>query len=108
MRILIAEDCRIIADGLGRSLRQSGYALDWVANGADADNALTSGAYDLVILDLGLPKLSGFDVLRRLRARKAIIPVLIRTALDLSLIRNSGACNGQQAAGKMGVSKQVL
>jgi len=63
-------------------LRQSGYAVDWVANGADADNALTSGAYDLVILDLGLPKLSGFDVLRRLRSRKSIIPVLILTALD--------------------------
>ena len=73
---------RIIADGLGRSLRQSGYAVDWVANGADADNALITGAYDLVILDLGLPKLSGFDVLRRLRSRKSIIPVLILTALD--------------------------
>ncbi|MBL8414289.1 MAG: response regulator transcription factor [Propionivibrio sp.] len=82
MRILIAEDDRIIADGLGRSLRQSGYAVDWVANGADADNALITGAYDLVILDLGLPKLSGFDVLRRLRSRKSIVPVLILTALD--------------------------
>ena len=67
MRILLAEDDRIIADGLGRSLRQSGYAVDWVANGADADHALASGSYDLVILDLGLPKLPGLDVLRRLR-----------------------------------------
>ena len=71
MRILIAEDDRIIADGLGRSLRQTGYAVDWVANGADADNALTTGAYDLVILDLGLPRMPGLDVLKRLRARKS-------------------------------------
>jgi two-component system OmpR family response regulator len=82
MRILLAEDDRIIADGLGRSLRQGGYAVDWVANGKDADNALTTGTYDLVILDLGLPKLSGLDVLRRLRARKSKLPVLILTALD--------------------------
>ncbi len=82
MRILLAEDDRVIADGLGRSLRKSGYAVDWVANGADADNALLSGTYDLVILDLGLPRLSGQEVLKRLRARKSNVPVLILTALD--------------------------
>lgn len=82
MRILIAEDDRIIADGLGRSLRQAGYAVDWVANGADADNALTTGTYDLVILDLGLPRMPGLDVLKRLRARKSKVPVLVLTALD--------------------------
>ena len=82
MRILLAEDDRIIADGLGRSLRQTGYAVDWVANGADADHALTGGSYDLVILDLGLPRMPGLDVLRRLRARKSKVPVLILTALD--------------------------
>ena len=82
MRILLAEDDRVIADGLGRSLRKSGYAVDWVANGADADNALTTGTYDLVILDLGLPRLPGLDVLKRLRQRKSNVPVLILTALD--------------------------
>ena len=82
MRILLAEDDRVIADGLGRSLRKSGYAVDWVANGADADSALVSGTYDLVILDLGLPRLSGQEVLKRLRARKSNVPVLILTALD--------------------------
>ena len=82
MRILLAEDDRIIADGLGRSLRQTGYAVDWVSNGADADNALLAGIYDLVILDLGLPKMSGLDVLCRLRTRKSTVPVLILTALD--------------------------
>lgn len=82
MRILLAEDDRIIADGLGRSLRQSGYAVDWVSSGLDADHALTTGSYDLVILDLGLPKMPGLEVLRRLRARKLKVPVLILTALD--------------------------
>ena len=82
MRILLAEDDRVIADGLGRSLRKSGYAVDWVANGADADSALVSGTYDLVILDLGLPRLSGQEVLKRLRARKSNVPVLVLTALD--------------------------
>ncbi|WP_263770038.1 response regulator transcription factor [Propionivibrio soli] len=82
MRILLAEDDRIIADGLGRSLRQSGYAVDWVANGQDADNALLTASYDLVILDVGLPKLSGLEVLRRFRARVSRVPVLILTALD--------------------------
>lgn len=82
MRILLAEDDRVIADGLGRSLRKNGYAVDWVANGADADNALSTAAYDLVILDLGLPRLPGLDVLKRLRERKSNVPVLILTALD--------------------------
>ena len=82
MRILIAEDDAIIADGLSRSLRQGGYAVDWAPNGIDADAALLAVSYDLLILDLGLPKLSGLDVLKRLRARKSQLPVLILTALD--------------------------
>ena len=55
MRILLAEDDRIIADGLVRALRKSGYAVDHVSNGVDADSALSSEQFDLVILDLGLP-----------------------------------------------------
>ena len=82
MRILIAEDDAIIADGLCRSLRQGGYAVDWAPNGLDADTALVTTAYDLLILDLGLPKLSGLEVLKRLRSRSASTPVLILTALD--------------------------
>lgn len=82
MRILLAEDDQIIADALGRSLRQTGYAVDCAYNGLDADTALLTNAYDLVILDLGLPKLSGLDVLRRLRGRSSKVPVLILTALD--------------------------
>lgn len=82
MRILIAEDDAIIADGLSRSLRQAGYAVDWAANGLDADTALLTVAYDLLILDLGLPRLSGLDLLKRLRSRNSQLPVLILTALD--------------------------
>lgn len=82
MRILIAEDDAIIADGLSRSLRQGGWAVDWAPNGIDADAALLTVAYDLLILDLGLPKLSGLDVLKRLRAHNSTLPVLILTALD--------------------------
>jgi len=82
MRILLAEDDRIIADGLQRSLRKAGYAVDCVASGAEADAALASQLFDLLILDLGLPKLSGIEVLRRLRSRKSTLPVLILTAQD--------------------------
>jgi two-component system OmpR family response regulator len=82
MRILLAEDDAVLADGLMLSLRHSGYAVDWVKSGTDADAALAAQAFDLVILDLGLPRLSGHEVLRRLRARGSTAPVLILTALD--------------------------
>jgi two-component system OmpR family response regulator len=82
VRILIAEDDSILADGLVRSLRQSGYAVDHVKSGIDADNALAVQVYDLLILDLGLPRLPGLEILRRLRARNSALPVLILTAAD--------------------------
>lgn len=82
MRILIAEDDSILADGLTRSLRQSGYSVDCVNTGLEADAALVTSEFDLLILDLGLPKLSGLEVLKRLRARESRLPVLILTALD--------------------------
>lgn len=82
MRILLAEDDAILSDGLSRSLRLAGYAVDTVADGAAADAALAAQSFDLLILDLGLPRLSGFDVLRRLRERNASLPVLILTAAD--------------------------
>ena len=69
MRILIAEDDQVLADGLLRSLRNAGYAVDQVSSGSEADAALASHEFDLVILDLGLPKLHGLEVLRKLRAR---------------------------------------
>ncbi len=66
MRILIAEDNTVLADGLSRSLRGGGYAVDVVENGEKADAALAAQTFDLLILDIGLPRLSGLDVLKRL------------------------------------------
>jgi two-component system OmpR family response regulator len=77
LRILITEDDTSLAEALQFSLAQAGYAVDWVANGAAADEALKGDVFGLVILDLGLPKLDGFEVLRRLRRRNPSLPVLI-------------------------------
>jgi len=82
MRILIAEDDQVLADGLLRSLRNAGYTVDQVSSGSEADTALTAHEFDLLILDLGLPKLHGLEVLRKLRARGSTVPVLILTAAD--------------------------
>jgi two-component system OmpR family response regulator len=82
MRILIAEDDPTLADGLSRSLRAGGCAVDVVADGEAADAALAAHSFDVLILDLGLPRLPGLEVLRRLRARGARLPVLILTAAD--------------------------
>jgi two-component system OmpR family response regulator len=84
MRVLLAEDDTVLADGLCRSLRSAGYAVDWVTTGSDADSALAAQPFDLLILDLGLPRMSGLDVLKRLRGResKVPVPVLILTAAD--------------------------
>jgi len=82
MRILIVEDDPVLADGLMRSLRASDYAVDRVADGGEADHVLTAQNYDLVILDIGLPKIDGYEVLRRLRHRGSKTPVLFLTARD--------------------------
>ena len=83
MRILIAEDDQVLADGLLRSLRGSGAVVDHVASGTEADAALmTNSELDLLILDLGLPRLHGLEVLKRLRARGSSLPVLILTAAE--------------------------
>jgi two-component system OmpR family response regulator len=80
MRILIAEDDSLLAEGLTRSLRDSGYAVDCVTTGAEADSATAAFEFDLLILDLNLPKMSGLEVLKRLRNRSRQLPVLILTA----------------------------
>ncbi|MFN7086231.1 MAG: response regulator [Burkholderiales bacterium] len=82
MRILIVEDDPVLADGLTRSLRHADYAVDCIGDGAEADHILSAQSYDLVILDLGLPKIDGFEVLRRLRRRGIKTPVLVLTAHD--------------------------
>jgi two-component system OmpR family response regulator len=77
MRILISEDDAALAEALCFALTQAGFAVDWVANGLAADEALKNAGFGLLILDLGLPKLDGLEVLRRLRRRNDPLPVLI-------------------------------
>ena len=72
----------MLADGLLRSLAMPGYAVDRIAHGERADSYLQSETYDLVVLDIGLPGIDGFEVLRRLRARGSKTPVLVLTARD--------------------------
>jgi len=82
MRILLVEDDRVLADALSRALVQSAHAVDTVSTGEEADHALAVNTYALAILDIGLPGLSGLEVLKRLRARKSTLPVLLLTAFD--------------------------
>lgn len=83
MRILIAEDDPVLADGLTRTLRRGEYAVDCVPDGVAADHALSTQTYDLAIIDLGLPRIDGFEVIKRLRRRSATPPVLVLTARDV-------------------------
>jgi two-component system OmpR family response regulator len=82
VRILLAEDDNFLASGLSMALQDSGYAVDRVATGLDAEMALGVTAYDLMILDLGLPKLDGTEVLRRMRSKGIAMPVIVLTARD--------------------------
>ena len=82
MRLLLVEDDIMIGEAVLDLLRAEGYAVDWVKDGAMADTALLTGPYDLVLLDLGLPRKHGLDVLRGLRTRHDRVPVLIATARD--------------------------
>ncbi len=82
MRILLVEDDPMIGEALLDTLRAEHYAVDWVRDGAVADTTLATQAYDLVLLDLGLPRRDGLEVLRALRARRSTVPVLVATARD--------------------------
>ena len=82
VRILFAEDDAALAEALQVALRQSGYAVDRVDNGRSAEQVLKDAVFDLLILDLGLPEIDGFEVLRRLRKRDATLPVLILSARE--------------------------
>jgi DNA-binding response OmpR family regulator len=82
MRVLLAEDDGMIAEGLRTALRQSGFVVDWMRDGRSAATALETSEFDLVLLDLGLPQLDGLAVLRELRQRGNATPVIILTARD--------------------------
>jgi two-component system OmpR family response regulator len=82
MRLLIVEDHPILADGLIIALKSADYAVDHAATGEQADHMLAAQHYDAVILDIGLPKLDGYEVLRRMRRKGSKTPVLMLTARD--------------------------
>lgn len=82
MRFLLVEDDSMIGESLEEGLRSEGYAVDWVTDGASAESALAHDVYDLVILDLGLPKMTGLELLHAYRRQGGNTRVLIITARD--------------------------
>ena len=90
MRILLVEDDALLGDGVRAGLKQAGFAVDWSQDGQAAKLALQTEDYAVVVLDLGLPKLSGTDLLKWLRATHSKVPVLVLTARDTVADRVSG------------------
>jgi two-component system, OmpR family, response regulator QseB len=90
MRLLLAEDDRMIGAGVQQGLKQDGFAVDWVQDGRAAEMALAENVHDLVLLDLGLPRKQGLDVLAAMRRRGDARPVLILTARDAVADRVAG------------------
>jgi DNA-binding response OmpR family regulator len=94
MRVLLAEDDDLLGDGLKTGLKQEGYTVDWVKDGQSAENALLDNEFDLVVLDLGLPKKAGLEVLKQIRSSGKHLPVLILTARDSVQDRVTGLDSG--------------
>ncbi|NLF54603.1 MAG: response regulator transcription factor [Thauera phenolivorans] len=90
MRILLVEDEVGLGEGIRVALKPEGYTVDWVQDGASALHALSHEAFDLAILDLGLPRIDGLEVLTRLRAAANPVPVLVLTARDATEDRIAG------------------
>lgn len=94
MRVLLVEDDPMIGKGVHQGLRQDGFAVDWVRDGQAAELAAANDVYDLVVLDLGLPRKDGFEVLAALRRKGHSVPVLILTARDAVADRIKGLDSG--------------
>ncbi len=82
MRILLLEDDIAVASGIREALERAGYTVDWLDHAAQAESALQLTAYDLAIVDLGLPDMDGLQLIRRIRQQAQLLPVLILTARD--------------------------
>jgi DNA-binding response OmpR family regulator len=82
MRLLIAEDDPMLGAGLKRALERAGYAADWAKTGEEAVAAVAAESYALMLLDLGLPEMTGLDALRAIRGRRQMLPIIIITAQD--------------------------
>ena len=94
MRVLVAEDDPMIGRAVESGLRASGYAADWVCDGVEAGLALSGGGYDAALLDLGLPRRDGLEILKALRREHKDLPVLIITARDAVQDRIAGLDSG--------------
>jgi two-component system, OmpR family, response regulator QseB len=94
MRILLVEDDELLGEGTRKGLTQDGYTVDWVKEGALADQALKTEKFDLIVLDLALPKMPGITVLQNLRERGDTTPVLILTARESIEDRVKGLDSG--------------
>lgn len=90
MRLLLVEDDSMIGESVRQGLRQDGFTVDWAQDGRAAELAIENGVYDLMLLDLGLPKKEGLDLLKQMRRRGNRIPVLIVTARDAIADRIKG------------------
>ena len=90
MRLLLIEDDTALGEGIHQALSREGYTVDWLKDGSDALHSLLSETFDLALLDLGLPRMDGLDVLRRLRDSGSNLPVLILTARDATEDRIAG------------------
>jgi two-component system response regulator QseB len=90
MRLLLVEDDPMIGESVRSGLRHEGFVVDWVEDGSAAELALATGVYDLMLLDLGLPKKEGMEVLRTLRQKKSVLPVMLITARDAVADRVKG------------------
>jgi DNA-binding response OmpR family regulator len=82
MRILLVEDDAMIGESVADGLKAEGYAVDWVRDGKEAEVSVSATPYSLVVLDLGLPRRDGIDVLKSIRERRIDVPVLVMTARD--------------------------
>ena len=82
MRLLLVEDDPMIGASVQRGLKQDGYTVDWVRDGASAELALANGVHEVILLDLGLPRKNGLDLLASLRRKGVATPVLVITARD--------------------------
>ena len=82
MRLLLVEDDPMIGASVQRGLRQDGHTVDWVRDGAAAELAVANGVHEMILLDLGLPRKSGLDLLASLRRKGVALPVLVITARD--------------------------
>ena len=90
MRLLLIEDDVALGEGIHQALAREGYTVDWLQDGSSALHALLSETFDAVVLGLGLPRMDGLEVLRRLRDSGATVPVLILTARDATEDRIAG------------------